>query len=449
MNSFISLIIEVFKKHLMSIFVIQNNKEYTYKFVFEKSIALACYLNNTYHNERTGKDRIRILLIANNSVEWIICFFGILLSRHKLILFSPKAEISSINTVIVNSGITLIISDDSVNLPMFIRKEYEYEDISIVHFFSDEGYLDELPEQQSQLLLFNNKLEATHSDYEGIVQKLITLGRYQIFKDSTIYIGKVEFTYNFILGLLLPFIEGVTIVIPNKEEDIYGVKNMLTQYQPEVVILTARQYKKLHREYIDCPEDGINQILKRFKLWFIRKRLLKDKVKIVFPRLKQLIILNSKLDYHVEKLLKDLKVPFTVTLGEIGDCGIHTYYSPTDYRIGMLSEYYEDNIKSVEGFNVVSSDIDNLFTSSPLVEDTLLIQKPDGNLYLYIKTDNQYIEYLGYNINRVIYLLEKHRQLVNRKVLSIDKIYMVIPLIVDFERDEYGRINKERYKWKD
>jgi long-subunit acyl-CoA synthetase (AMP-forming) len=48
--------------------------------------------------------------------------------------------------------------------------------------------------------------------------------------------------------------------------------------------------------------------------------------------------INSSLGLYMEKLLKEIKFPYTVTYGTIETCGIATYSHPNEHKIESVGK---------------------------------------------------------------------------------------------------------------
>src|SRR4030043_462105 len=115
----------------------------------------------------------------------------------------------------------------------------------------------------------------------------------------------------------------------------------------------------------------------------------------------------------MEKLLKEIKFPYTVTYGTIETCGIATYSHPNEYKIesvgkpiinGLIEKdniiYYQnrDNIESLNDFgtkdkdgnlyfiartsdyNAQSRKIAEILRDVPFIEDCILYKVPTLNI---------------------------------------------------------------------
>jgi hypothetical protein len=464
-SKLIEKIIGFFELYLENIFVIYNSKSYTYRYIFKRSRALAEILNKAY------KSPIRILLVAENSVDWIITFFAILFSRHKLVLFSIKSDIEDLIVSVPRWNIQLVLTDQQYDDYYFLCNVINIK--IFTKFPIKDGDIFET--NTSISVISPNKLIPVTIDHDKILNTMILLGRNKVFDESTTYLGQVEFTYNYLISVLLPLTCGITIVIP-QNKDSYGLRHELEEHEPEVVILTAFDFMLLYKKYIENVEDFKNNILKDLKLWIFRKYYLKSKIKKLFPKLQQLIILNSTLPQKIEDMLNKLKIPYTTTFGRVEECGITAYEHPARFLKGsvgrLLSEelplsslFEEDNlqINISSDFNqhlffsgrkesvvhgkfgyIMSNDVENVFNHINTIESCLLISN-DNKLILLINVDQDVLDYLGLSYDRFILTLEQYRIIINSKTSSFEYIDEIIP-IGDFQRDSYNRIIRRYYE---
>lgn len=468
----IKLILAVFQNYLGNIFIIQESSKYTYRDVLNMSLSLSKRLDDYFNKP------IKIALIANNSLEWIVAFFAILLSKHKLVLFSPNLSNSKIIAVIRASNCSLLMhnfidKDDLLETVSDQCKIMHINDIS--HYKSDKTYHTFIASKDifTSLEIYTPRsLSKVVINSDKLVALTDALGKHKIFDDSTSYVADAEFSYNYVLGLLLPFINGITIIIPRKRHHLlsHGEVFISAKYESEVVILNARQFKEIYQEYIEEIDDLFNDVLKFFNLWFIRKYYLKRKFNKVFLNLKKLIILNSKLDVYIQKTLKKLKVPFTVTYGRVEDGGISTYSDPKDYIIESVGKFllinltdiddedllYQNNdgivyfdrrksdeIKTAEGF-IISEEIERILSNIPYVKDCLLCNR-NNKLYLIVYLDHKQMHYRYMKPVEAIAEIKSKIIAINKEVNTFERIQDVCQSPLPFETDSYGRILKEYY----
>jgi long-subunit acyl-CoA synthetase (AMP-forming) len=467
-SNLIKKIIAFFELYLENIFVIQRDKSYTYREIFGKSKALAEILNKAYESP------IRILLVANNSVEWIITFFAILFSRHRLALFDIKSDIEDLLVIIPRSHIQLVITDNAtVYNNSSILCNILWID-TFIQFSLEDGDLSET--NTSILVISPRALNPIYIDHDKILDTMVLLGRNKIFDTSTIYLAQMGFAYNYLIGLLLPLTCGITIVIPNNE-DTYGLRNELEEYEPEVVVITAFDFVLLYKTYIENVEDFKNNILKDLKLWFIRKYYLKSKIKKLFPKLQQLIILNSTLPQKIERTLNRLKIPYTTTFGRVEECGITSYERPEKYVKGSVGRLLSDELPSSSLFQednlqidlsndfnqhiffdgrkedtihgkfgyIMTSDAENTFNHINTIQSCLLVSSND-KLILLVHLNQDVLDYLGLSYDRFVLTLEQYRIIINSKTSSSEYIDEIIPISGDFQRDSYKRIIRKYYE---
>jgi len=489
MNNLITLILDIFKRYLASTCVIEENTYLSYADILYRASTLARNLNNHYYS------RIRIGLIANNSANWIIVFIAVILSKHRLVLFSPKClRPGDIDHIIIDSNVSLLYTDVdmfTINFNNFQKELCNVKNITHLTFdnmrmdspkkFLDTEYIaGTLIESvgKSIIIYTPRHLTKVFIAYEDIVKKLTVLNSYGTFNNTTTYLAYPDFTYNYLLGFLLPFQNDITIVIPYGDEDTYGMKNNFLTHQPEVVILNASQFEFLYKEYIESPLDTFNELLKTLRIWILRRYLLNKKIEQLFSNLSCLIILNTSLNPKIEKILKRLSIPYIITYGRVEDCGITTFSMTKKFVEGSVGEFImradeiidaqqDDKIEQVindkdqrviyyysrrEDFEMESSeypisieDIERGFRINPLIENCLII-RDKGSLILLVNPDVKYAGYKGYGIEYISRRLGRDIHIYNQRVQPYEKINKVVVTPTKFQKDSYGRILRDRYQ---
>lgn len=494
MNLLFKLVLTVFKHRYEQISIISNNTSYSYKDILIKVYYLIKYL------KMIRPTQIRVGLVASNSVEWIVVFLATIMSGNRLILFSPLLSKNKLNHVILDAKVKILFIDSqlitevlnttSIIIPID-KLDFTTECKESSHSFI-EIESDLLKEFQSrsnftepEIVVYTPRSTCPIDISHNVILKVLgSIGKTKIFDNSSLYIAYPEFTFNYIIGLLLPFIEGMKIMIPGEKFTTYDAKWIFNTYKSEVVILNAYQFEEIWREFIESSTDELIKFLTEYRMNWIRKWILKRNMKTIFPNMKKLIILNSSISTTMETTLKSMKIPYTITYGSVESCGIATYSDPKDFKIGTVGKIvnnivtYTDNlgitvyhgntyIKSDDvlitdkecniiflnrtdetiqtefGF-IITRDVEKILKGLPLVTDCVLT-KYNNSIILLVNIDTQYVDTYNIHLTEVKKKLELCRIEINNKVHSFEKIARIIIELSEFKRDSNGRILREYY----
>src|SRR5208337_2301567 len=167
----------------------------------------------------------------------------------------PNQPLKNIVRILCENSIDLIITDVPEILHhciMETRIENINELIQNIDKRPDREHTDQqwIKEEKGIVVLSFRCLRLIHVSFGTIISLLANLGKKGLFADKekeTYYVAHVDFTYNYIIGLILPLSHGVTIVIPRDSDITYpGV----TLYHPNTIILTGRHFEVLYHTYI-------------------------------------------------------------------------------------------------------------------------------------------------------------------------------------------------------
>lgn len=409
-NEFIQIIKHLFEIFSNSIFVINANKSYTFGEIYQQSLQVSSYLNS-----RSNR-KLNVALIANNSVEWIICFFGILFSKHHLVLFSPNLSTEKVRHVVMDAKIDILINGICGNfeLPEVYSPKY-------LLFISKNESVDLSQRSSEGIFIYSpNSLKPHFLSFNySILGKMKEIATHELFLDRSNYYQsrKLEFTYNYIICLLLPLSKGCKIHLDGPIDTF-----------DSTIVTTGHEFEKSYKAYIENPTSFFDNILKSNRwMYFIRKRVVKNRLNKLFPSLYKLIILNSYVSLDIEEILKDINYPVIFTYGKVEDCGINITDGPIMYNIE------ERRIKSFM-----------------FVKDCMLIpvdrtggwKQPEFPAYnLIISIDWNEVEYYELRQDEVELTLRN-----NLKALSYGKEISVKIIPGDFKRDLYGRPQSPMYR---
>ena len=490
MNQLTILLIELFK----SIFIAKvkdREKNYTYMYIFKRAITLANYLN------MASRKPIRIALIANNSINWIIVFLAVIFSKHQLVLFSRNNTITKIKKIISDSKSTFVITDITLyeikNSCPFVRVIIEIEDIINIDedILTDSLDIEDFS-QQSILTYTPNKLKEVEITYDHIIELCSKLSKEKDLFDATnTFVLNQELCYNYVLCLLLPLLAGVDIIISETNiegKGLFKTIDNIQAHQPEIVILTGYQFEVIWRQFIEPSDNKFIRLLIDFKWKKLRRWFLKKNLNFYFPNIKSLIILNSSISYEKEELLKSIKFPYTITYGTVETCGIATYSNPKNFVINSCGEVInitnslieqnerlrimnngqieelddrgiikqrtnntlfffnrtDETIETEYGF-IITRDIEKILKSLPLITDCVLFLIKDRELSLLVNLDVNLIDSQSLKIKEIQEILKEMITEINKKVYSFQKIENVYIDFTKFQRDHYGRIKRDLY----
>jgi long-subunit acyl-CoA synthetase (AMP-forming) len=470
MKKLIEIIINIFVEYVNLIAVRESNVSYTYKEIYTRAKGLANTLNSMY------KEPITIALVANNSVNWIVVFFGVLLSKHRLVIFPSTFGIIKTSHVVINSGsILLFTSLDIGGLELYLSgfcRAIKINNLKWNHHGND---IEHHENKDDHIITYSpRQLNPCIITESSVLQKMRLLDRYDIFKEGDTYIAYSDFSSNYILGLLLPFIHGSTIVI-SKDEDSWAMSNTIQENNSEVVILNSRQFENLYNEIIEDSISILNDLILTFKLGWLRKIILKKRVKKYFPNLRLLVILNSTINPKIETTLKSIKVPYIVTYGRTHEHNIETFSRPESFVQGSIGEILDPSsinnileddslvqiivddkvvyrflyanknmIQTEQGF-IISENIElALKNISPVIRDCIVIYVGE-QLTLIMVPDMRYANFYGYDLNYIREYIWEEIQKINKCVHTFERIDNLIILPGDFSYDTYGRVMKDYY----
>ena len=466
--------------------VIQNNTAIKYIDIFKE----AYELSNAFKREKSKK--LKIAICANNSIEWIISFLAIILSNNTLVIISPSLGYKKISHILAVTGTNILISDSYFNFNGIIYntkkiRSKSVKNIKLFKVFRELINSLYFPKIGDDIIIYTpNKLKEVKISYIEILILLRELKTKEIFKSESSYLAYPEFSYNYVLGMLLPLVSNTKIIIPNDIDQIsmygypYNLHSYIEKFKFSTLIITADQFHRLFfgSVYKYSKKYTLKERFKaflsiRFKLYSIEKLIIKNRLQKLFPNLEKLIILNSSLGFNIEKLLKKINFPYTVTYGTIETCGIATYSHPFEHKIESVGKEIINNIivenniifhllhwpnwknKSLNDVGIKDRDGNIYFlcrtseysSQSKKIEDILsyipfiseyIIRKSEvsGELpYLLVNVDFDQAESKGITSNKEIYnIIDSY---IKKLSLPISKI---IIWKSKFPRDTYGRI---------
>ena len=482
MNKLTSFIIELIKMSFEDVALICGNTKLKYKEMLGRAIYLAFFLITISKKNRV---HLRIAIVANNSIEWVIVFLAAIFSDSTLILISTNLNKTKIKHILNDSSVNLIFTDQQ-----YLLEEENYNEavcnITTINTLggsksNDNITITGLPillkglEKSEKLWISDGKLvvytprdlKRVEISYTEIVSLLSVLGDKDIFDGE--FIANEDFSTNYILCLLLPLLSGITLNIT--KTTWYGkviiIKSELLNEWLNLVF-TYNDFKWYHK-FINFISFGL-----------IGKWLVKRSFKQTFPNLKKLIILNSSLSYQTEKMLKRIKFPYTITYGTTETMGIATYSDPSEFKIGSVGKVImfrniisfagklhlvdremiplhdigykdseghlfltsrEDEVIHTEQDLNVSRDIEKIFKSVPVIEECYLLNVHD-RIYLLVNLDKEKCESIGLEtLSETKDLLRAYLDKINKDILMPhERIHDVVIEHKRFSRDLRGNL---------
>lgn len=473
MKNLITFITEAFQMYRENVAIKEKTKSIKYKDLLiainyiAASIAILC--------QRNSNNKNKVGLVADNSIEWIVIFIGILFSGHVPVLISTKLSRNKILHILNDSNVTIVFTDQeyissngmykcfSMDVPFdTISKSFTEVTFELHYSYNGLNNID--------LMVYTprNLKQVTFSNSE-ILSLLSVLGSKNIFKSDTEVEINQDFSINYVFCLLLPLLSGTTIVL-----DSYKWNN-------EVIILKVSELQQILKSYL--REITVTKFIWCTKFLFIGKWWLRKKFKKLFPELKTLIILNSSLPNWIENMFKWIGIPYTVTYGTTETMGIATYTEPDKFKkgsVGMVLPY--KNIITFSnklflasnefaplndtGYKVVETlyftgredevlytkdDIldvfllEKLYKSIPLIDDCFFIVVK-GKVFLVVNLNNEYCETQGIlHLRKAKETLRNYIQEITKYKNIYDTEDVVHDIIIEpkkFSRDINGHVIK-------
>ena len=482
MNTLLEFLSKIFHSLWMSIAVLDKSKEWTYKEIWELS---------DYHAKILLRDyKENIAIHAHNSIEWIIIFLAILKSKNKILLIHPNQSLKNVIRILSEKSIDIIYTDNDILLNQKLLHDKtnfvniqniknilaENQDSFIMYNYKPQNYIKE--NDSISVLSFRSFkiIEVSFNTIISLIGKLSKRGLFKNKDKETYYIAHVDFTYNYIIGLLLPLSSGVPIVITNEDLPHYR----FYMFKPNTIILTGRHFEQIYHEYIDISTDMLIKFLKDLNLWFILNIMFGYRLKHIFGDIDTLVILNSDLSLQIEKTLKSCRFPYTITYGIAEAGGIISYSDPKNFKLGTMGKIISNNVdiygdKLVYKDEIINDivskhikddivfhnreedeitskfgytchiDLERKLRNLALVDDCLLVQNQNGTMKLYCTLDTNYIELNNIDSNHIKRIIQGQINYINIQLDMDLNIQDIVILLYDFTRDHYDRIRRDLY----
>jgi len=455
MEELLRYIVIAIKSFWNDIAIIHDTKSIKYIDLFRNVIELSKSFNTPwiYRHVHCEDKKLRIALYANNSIEWITVFLATILSNNTLIIISPLTEIEEALHCLLSADILITDRNQDNGRKelnrLFLGVILDIE--SIIEPLSTKSiHINEVLRHSIRNATFGGKgdnviiytpnvLKEVKISFNKILVLLRELKNKEIFESKTEYPAYPQFSYNYILGMLLPLISNTIIIIPNRiapfTEINYNFHFYVQSHKMPIIILSAHQFMQLYKE---ITEDHITfkeklkvviSIRSYKSLFVIKELVINNRLHRIFPDIKKLIILNSSLPLHIEKILKKIKFPYTVTYGTVETCGIATYSHPSEHKIESVG-------KEIIGIYIIDNVIHYLTDSL----NDLGIKDKDGNIYFISRTNNYTIQ--SRRIEDILKNIPFIKECIIRKSLK-DKEEPYLLVRIDFEQAERMKISDE------
>jgi hypothetical protein len=363
MDILLKYLILAIKPFWNNVAAIQDGISIKYSELFRQAIKLSSEFS------KLRREKKIIALCANNSVEWIIAFLSIIISNNTLVLISPRTEIELILHNLVASEVDIIITDSkNVKLHKILKdfvtkfkkgiiyteniKIKDYKTLPVHEALITMFRNFEFGKDGNDIIIYTpNRQQEIKLPHDDMLYLLMELKNKEIFKSNTDYLAYAEFTYNYVLGLLVPLSSGSRIIITNYSKPLFDDTNLelnditynfnhcIQKRSISTVILYANQFnqilKSIKEQSLTFKEFIIILLsVRSYKsLIMIKKLIIKKRLKTLLPNLEKMIILNSSLSLDTEKLLKKIKFPYSITYGTVETYGIATYSHPDEFKI--------------------------------------------------------------------------------------------------------------------
>jgi long-subunit acyl-CoA synthetase (AMP-forming) len=482
MNKLTTFIIELIKMSFEDIALICGNTKLKYKEMLGRAIYLAFFLITLSKKHRV---QLRIAIVANNSIEWVIVFLAAIFSDSTLILISTNLNKIRVKHILNDSNANLIFTDQECLLEDEELDVYNINSINTLETTKSNDIItitglsillkglersEKLWVSEGKLVVYTPRdLKRVEISYTEIVSLLSVLGDKDIFNEE--FVVNEDFSTNYILCLLLPLLSGVTL----------NIAKYLIPWIGKVIIIRSELFNEwLNQVFTYNDFKWYHKFINFISFGLIGKWLVKRSFNQTFPNLKKLIILNSSLSYQTEKMLKRIKFPYTITYGTTETMGIATYSDPSEFKIGSVGKVImfrniisfagklhlvdremiplhdigykdaeghlfltsrEDEVIHTEQDLNVSRDIEKIFKSVPVIEECYLLNVHD-RIYLLVNLDKEKCESIGLEtLSETKDLLRAYLDKINKDILMPhEQIHDVVIEHKKFPRDLRGNL---------
>lgn len=492
MNLIMVFIIGLLKTLTGRPIVTDGKNVYTLDELYTKGETLADYLTTTHNG------KIVVGIMASNSINWIITFFGVLLSNHHLVIIPKGLTSSQVRNIIKSAKVNILFTDNMYEQVNFMYKSglgdvlWDIIDITKIHLLEKDRKMSDLYSlghdsefnsvglrKETRLTVISpKKLTEVKVEYQDILITLTALEEEGLFRNSSVYIAYMSFSENYLMGLLAPLSKGIEILIPEFTGK-YTQEAEIKDIQPETVLMTGRSFELFFKEFIWTSYERFERIIEETKQYWLKRLIIKHKLKKVFPKLVEVVIVNSQISATLEEYLTKIKFPYTITYGSCETSGITSYTNANKYRKGTVGrrvnnsaillsntamyplndvvEYdkdkfiifkhrKEDEVITEFGFEFPSF-AERILKNFPFVNDCIIMSHKENPLYhpkliLFIYPEYEYLDLYKIDSEKYDRMISRYVKQLNLEAFTSQKIESVAYLPKDFERDSYGRIDK-------
>jgi hypothetical protein len=456
MENIIRYVLLLIKPYWNKIAITYNETSVKMSDLFKEAIELS---NSFKLGKRDNK--VIIALCANNSINWVISFLSIIISNNTIVIISSSMNLESILHILTVSEVDILITDLNIdfkgriiNINRFIysKNPKELRTFELFRFIA-RRYI--LGKQGDDIIIYTpNTLKEIKLSFNKMFYLLRELKIKEIFKSNTDYLAYAEFSYNYVIGLLLPLISNTRIIIPDYSIDYskpelsnisYNFYHHINNKKIPTVILNANQFTQIFKE-VKKTSYSIKELFKVIlairsykSLLKVKKLIIKNRLNKLLPNLEKLIILNSSIALHTEQFLKEIKFPYTITYGTIETFGIATYSNPYEFKIESVGKGIINNIIIID--NIIC-DIDRGICRYRRYDKYSLndfgIKDKDGNIYFICRSDDYSIR--SRKIEEIVKEIPFILDCVLFKALfKTEKPYLLVR--IDYEQTELMKIN--------
>jgi hypothetical protein len=401
---------------------VQEEKSIKYNDLIKSATMLSIELNNYDNYTNTNFEKNNIAICASNSIEWIIAFLGSIFNNSTIILIPSLQSHSRISHILSVSNCNILITDlkdeeikslkfRGIVIPTKYLRSYNTEQTLIPKEVKDKISIRQIYRMiiknfqmkriGPDIIIYSpNDLKKIKISFSEILILLKELKNKEIFESKTEYLSYPTFTYNYVIGLLLPLISNTRIIINSSIISHYNIQYNIEKYKPPVIILNAYRFLQLYFNFVKSEPFKTKEYLRslwKFLYYFpftqknipsINNLIIKERLSILFPNIEKLIILNSSIGLYMEKLLKKINFPYTVTYGTVETCGIATYSDPSNFKLESVGKSITGNVTVIDNIIILHRILIKFNTPLDISLDDLGIKDKDGNIYFICRTSD-------------------------------------------------------------